>query len=242
MSLDDKLPGHIAIIMDGNGRWATSKGLPRGVGHKSGVKTLRNIVQHCVRRDIAILTVFAFSSENWRRPTQEVDLLLELFLTSLRNEVDDLDKNNIRLLFIGNRDGFPDKLTQLMQDTESRTARNSRLTLVIAANYGGRWDITHACREIASAVSAGKLPVNEVDESLIAAHLSLAGMQDPDLLIRTGGEQRISNYLLWHCAYAELYFCDELWPDFSEESLDKAISWYQGRNRRFGRTNEQLVK
>ena len=233
-------PKHVAIIMDGNGRWATQKGLPRSAGHKTGVSTLRIIVQHCVKRNVEVLTVFAFSSENWNRPHQEVELLMELFLTSLRNEVDELHKNNVLLTFIGNRDGFPEKLTELISTTESRTASNSGLKLVIAANYGGRWDIANACREIANDVSAGKYSLNEINEKKISGYLSLSGFPEPDLFIRTGGEQRISNYLLWQCAYSELYFSDVLWPDFSEDHFDEAIEWYRGRQRRFGRTDGQV--
>jgi undecaprenyl diphosphate synthase len=239
MNNNKGLPGHVAIIMDGNGRWAQQRGMPRGSGHKAGVTTLRDIVQHCIRRKIAVLTVFAFSSENWSRPRQEVDLLMELFLTSLRSEVDDLHKNNISLGFIGNRAGFPDKLQKLITLSESRTAMNTGMKLIIAANYGGRWDITRACEQIAQAVSDGRLQAMDIDEDLVRSHLSLTDLPDPDLFIRTGGEQRISNYLLWHCAYTELYFTDLLWPDFSPAEFDNALVWYEGRQRRFGRIDEQ---
>jgi undecaprenyl diphosphate synthase len=234
-----KVPRHVAIIMDGNGRWALQRSLPRGAGHRTGVKTLRSIVEHSARRKIEVLTVFAFSSENWNRPRQEVDLLMELFLSSLRSEVDDLHDNNIKLRFIGDRGGFPAKLNQLIDATEARTGGNTGLQLVIAANYGGRWDITRACKRIVDAIVAKKLEAGDINESLIHRYLSLGDLPDPDLFIRTGGEQRISNYLLWHCAYTELYFTDVLWPDFTTEVFDNALQWFEGRQRRFGRLQEQ---
>jgi undecaprenyl diphosphate synthase len=240
MTQTQKNPRHIAIIMDGNGRWATQRGLPRSAGHKTGVSTLRKIVQHCVKREIEVLTVFAFSSENWNRPAQEVNLLMELFLTSLRDEVDDLHKNNVLLTFIGDRDAFSKKLTGLIDITETKTANNSGLKLVIAANYGGRWDITNACKAIAGKCKQGKIDSNDIDEPMVSTHLALAGFPELDLFIRTGGEQRISNYLLWQCAYSELYFCEVLWPDFSEAHFDEALNWFVSRRRRFGRTDEQL--
>ena len=237
MSRDDNsIPRHVAIIMDGNGRWATHKGLPRGAGHKAGVTALRNIVQHSVRKNIEVLTVFAFSRENWYRPRQEVELLMELFLTALRNEVDDLHENNINLRFIGNRDEFPDGLKKMISDSEKKTSGNTGMKLLVAANYSGRWDITNACINLAKGVKAGELKIDNIDETKFAENLSLAGMPDPDLLIRTGGEQRISNYLLWHCAYTELYFADVLWPDFSIDEYEQALLWFEGRQRRFGRT------
>lgn len=234
------VPKHIAIIMDGNGRWAVQRGLPRGAGHKAGVKALRGIVEHSARRHIEILTVFAFSSENWNRPRQEVDLLMELFLTSLRNEIDDLHGNNISLKFIGDREKFPLKLRELITATEVKTGNNTGLKLIIAANYGGRWDITQACKRIVLEAVNHKLAPADIKESLIQQHLALDGMPDPDLFIRTGGEQRISNYLLWQCAYTELYFSEVLWPDFTNEVFDQALQWYEGRQRRFGRTGDQV--
>jgi len=235
-----KVPKHVAIIMDGNGRWASQRGLPRGAGHKAGVKVLRGIVEHCARIGIEVLTVFAFSSENWNRPRQEVDLLMELFLTSLKSEVDDLHKNNIMLKFIGDREEFPGKLKELISVTETKTGNNSGLKLVIAANYGGRWDITRACKRIVDNVVNNVMDPADIDEFTIHKYLSLGDLPDPDLFIRTGGEQRISNYLLWYCAYSELYFTEVLWPDFSGEVFDKALQWFEGRQRRFGRTGEQL--
>lgn len=240
MNKFQKVPQHVAIIMDGNGRWAQQRSLPRGAGHKAGVTTLRSTVQHCIRREIKVLTVFAFSSENWSRPRHEVDLLMELFLTALRSEVDDLHRNNVRLTFIGNREGFPDKLIKLISSSESKTETNTGLKLVIAANYGGRWEITRACQQIAEAVRQGQLQSAEIDENLMSQYLAFPGIPEPDLLIRTGGEQRISNYLLWHCAYSELYFTDLLWPDFDDTALDTALSWFESRQRRFGRTSEQV--
>ncbi len=240
MSRDDNsLPRHVAIIMDGNGRWATSKGLPRGAGHKAGVTTLRNIVQHSARKKIEILTVFAFSRENWYRPRQEVEMLMELFLTALRNEVDELHENNIQLEFIGKRDEFPDGLKKMIRESENKTSGNTGMKLLVAANYSGRWDITNACINIAGSVNDGKLKVDKIDETTLTDSLSLSGLPDPDLLIRTGGEQRISNYLLWHCAYTELYFCEVLWPDFNIDEFEQALHWYEGRQRRFGRTDIQ---
>ena len=239
-SVNHTVPQHIAIVMDGNGRWASQCNLPRRSGHKAGVKTLRKIVEHCVSIKLQVLTVFAFSSENWHRPKEEVDFLMELLLISLREEVDDLHKNNVRLQFIGNREEMPSKLSELMAQTEAMTKDNTGLSLVIAANYGGRWDITQACRQIAQQVKSGLRDSSDITEELIKQHLSLANFPEPDLFIRTGGEQRFSNYMLWQCAYSEIYFCDELWPEFTSEVFDRALGWYVGRQRRFGRTNEQI--
>ncbi|MEJ2761280.1 MAG: isoprenyl transferase [Gammaproteobacteria bacterium] len=234
------LPQHIAIIMDGNGRWAAQRGLPRAAGHKAGVKTLRRVVEDCAQRGIGYLTVFAFSSENWQRPRQEVQLLLDLFISSLEEQVDDLHAHGVRLVFIGERSAFPSKLQDAIARSEAKTAGNTGLALNVAANYGGRWDITRACREILAEVLDGRLPPETVDEDVFARHLNLAGLPEPDLFIRTGGERRISNYLLWQLAYSELYFCDALWPDFTPAVLEAALAWYAGRQRRFGRIEEQL--
>jgi len=242
MSDFQKFPRHVAIIMDGNGRWAQNRGLPRGAGHKAGVSALRAIVEYSARCQIEALTVFAFSSENWHRPRQEIDLLVELFLTSLRNEVDELHKNNIRLKFIGERSAFPDKLQQQMYDSELKTAGNAGLTLVIAANYGGRWDILNACKHVVADTSNGILPVSDINETALRQHLSLSDLPDPDLLIRTGGEQRLSNYLLWHCAYTEIYFCEVLWPDFNTDVFESALKWFEGRERRFGRVDDNKAR
>lgn len=235
------LPAHIAIIMDGNGRWAQQRHLPRAAGHQSGVRTLRKIIEHSVALGLPCLTVYAFSSENWRRPENEVSLLMDLFMTSLREEVEDLHANGVSLKFIGNREDFPGKLIQAMNEAESKTGGNTKMILNIAADYGGRWDITRACQLIAQEVSAGELSPGEVNEDHVAGKLCLAGLPEPDLFIRTGGESRISNYLLWQLAYTELYFTDVLWPDFTTGELDKAIAWFNQRQRRFGQTSEQVA-
>lgn len=232
------IPRHIAIIMDGNGRWANQRNLPRSSGHRAGVKALKTIVEYSGQIRVDYLTVFAFSSENWQRPQKEVRMLMDLFITSLRDEVEELHKNNVRLSFIGNREAFPSKLKQSIDASESLTRDNNGLHLIIAANYGGRWDITRACKGIMAKVARGELNASDIDESLIADHLCLKDAPDPDLFIRTGGEQRVSNFLLWQCAYSELYFCEQLWPDFTPEELDRALQWYAGRARRFGRIDE----
>ncbi len=234
------IPRHIAIIMDGNGRWARQRHKPRVSGHRTGVATLRHIVEHAARRGVEVLTVFAFSSENWQRPRPEVRLLLDLFLKSLQQEVERLHENRVRLLFIGDRSAFDDELRQAIEAAEARTADNDGLRLAIAANYGGRWDILNAARRLARAVAEGQIAPDAVEESDLQAGLSLADLPQPDLFIRTGGEQRISNFLLWQLAYTELYFTDSLWPDFGEAELDQAIDWFASRQRRFGRTGEQL--
>ena len=228
------LPGHISIIMDGNGRWATQRGLPRAAGHREGVRALRAIVEHCVRMGVGTLSVFAFSSENWNRPRDEVGLLLELFMHALNEQVESLHQNGVNLRFVGDRAGFPETLRQTLHAAERRTAGNTALLLLVAANYGGRWDLVQACRKLAQQAGAGALDPNQIDEELLAANLSLAGVPPPDLFIRTGGEQRISNYLLWDLAYAELYFSDVPWPEFTPEHLDQALRWYARRVRRFG--------
>ena len=234
------LPAHVAIIMDGNGRWARQRGLPRPAGHREGVKTVRRMVETCRQEGIQVLTLFAFSSENWRRPSTEVKLLLELFATTLQREVDSLHRNGVRIRFIGDRSAFPARLRKMMETAEATTAENDGLVLVIAVNYGGRWDITQATRRIVRRVAEGELDPDSIDESLLAEHLSLADLPEPDLFIRTGGEQRISNFLLWQLAYTELYFTDVLWPDFDAERFREALAWFAGRQRRFGHTGEQV--
>ena len=234
------LPKHIAIIMDGNGRWAKQRGMPRIAGHRSGVKALRNIVEYASSIDIKALTVYAFSSENWQRPKQEVSLLMELFMSSLKQEINNLHQNNIRLHFIGNKSEFPDKLQTYIQDSEKKTEGNTGLQFNVAANYGGHWDVKQALVKIIQQVQSGKLTLDDVTEQTIANHVELNELPLPDLFIRTGGEKRVSNFLLWQLAYTELYFSDCLWPDFSTDELDKAIDWYQGRERRYGRISEQL--
>ncbi len=241
MSKAVNIPRHVAIIMDGNGRWAKARHLPRAVGHKRGLNATRDIVQACAERGVEFLTVFAFSSENWQRPEEEVSSLMELFLTALKGEVDKLIKNNIRLRFIGDADGFSEKLRKRISDAETRTAPGSKMQFLVAANYGGRWDITEAARAAARDIQQGRIAEQDLSADYIAARLSTAGIPEPDLFIRTGGEQRISNFLLWQLAYTELYFTDVLWPDFSAQDLDKAFEEYANRQRRFGRTGEQVM-
>jgi len=230
------VPQHIAIIMDGNGRWARNRLMPRVAGHRKGVEALRGVIRGCAERGVSHLTVFAFSSENWRRPQEEVTLLMELFLRALENEVAKLHENGIRFRVIGDLSGFSERIQTLIRDAEALTRHNTRLTFTVAANYGGRWDIVQAVKKLMlSGVSAGA--VNEVT---LAEQLSMGELPEPDLFIRTGGEQRISNFLLWQLAYTELYFTDALWPDFNAAALDAAIASYRSRERRFGRTSEQV--
>ncbi|MFK5894445.1 MAG: isoprenyl transferase [Pseudomonadota bacterium] len=231
---------HISIIMDGNGRWAKKCFLPRFAGHKAGLNAVRSIVKYCVETKLDYLTLFAFSSENWRRPKKEVSLLMDLFATALGSEVKKLDKNNIKLNIIGNLSQFSPKLQEKIQKAIELTSANDGLTLTIAANYGGRWDITQAVKKIAGQIKSGHIKVAEIDESLIESNLLTHNIPEPDLFIRTGGEQRISNFLLWHLAYSEFFFTDTLWPDFDSELLSEAISSYYSRQRRFGRTGDQL--
>lgn len=233
-------PRHVAIIMDGNGRWARQRGRPRAAGHQAGFRTTRDIVEACGKQQIEALTLFAFSSENWKRPQQEVGLLMDLFLRALKSEVNSLCDNNVRIRFIGERGAFQPKLQHEMDNAEQLTTDNTGLNLAIAVNYGGRWDIVNAARQLAFQVKAGKLDPETIDIDTFSAHVSLSEITEPDLFIRTGGEKRISNYLLWHLAYTELYFTDVLWPDFSEFELNNALEFYAGRQRRFGRTGEQV--
>jgi undecaprenyl diphosphate synthase len=230
------VPRHIAIIMDGNGRWAKKRFLPRVAGHKRGVETVRDIVKSCASMGVGYLTLFAFSSENWRRPQDEVSFLMQLFMSALENEVAKLHNNNIRFKLIGDRARFDAPIIQAIDRGEALTAHNTGLTLTIAANYGGRWDILEATRR---ALAAG-VAAADLTEAALTPHLSMAYAPEPDLFIRTGGEERISNFLLWQLAYSELFFTDELWPDFGPESLEKAVLSYQNRERRFGRTSEQV--
>ncbi|MFA5627902.1 MAG: polyprenyl diphosphate synthase [Thiohalomonadaceae bacterium] len=234
------LPRHVAIIMDGNGRWARKRGMPRFAGHKAGMDSVRAMVKSCLTQGISHLTLFAFSSENWRRPAEEVGLLMNLFMTALDIEVKKLHRHGVRLRVIGNCSAFAPELQQRITKAEELTAKNSALTLIIAANYGGRWDIAEACRALAVRVSQGELAADEITPELIESQLSLAGLPEPDLFIRTGGEQRISNFLLWQLAYTELYFTPLLWPEFGEEAFAAALESFAGRQRRFGRTGEQV--
>ncbi len=233
------IPRHIAIIMDGNGRWARQRLMPRVAGHKRGTESVREVVKACIERGVEHLTLFAFSSENWRRPEAEVSVLMELFVLALEREVEKLHKNGVRLRIIGELERFGPRLSQLIADGAELTRGNTRLTLNVAANYGGRWDILQAVNQLMQERSGSHEPINEVD---LASRLCLADTPEPDLFIRTGGERRISNFLLWQLAYTELYFTDTLWPDFDAKALDAAIASYQKRERRFGRTSEQLVE
>jgi undecaprenyl diphosphate synthase len=232
-----RIPHHIAIIMDGNGRWAKQRFMPRAAGHQRGGESLREVVKACRDLGVEYLTVFAFSSENWRRPAEEVSFLMSLFLKMLEREVNKLHENNICVKIIGDRSRFDDQLKQTMQEAEQLTANNSALTLTIAANYGGRWDVMHAVQAMLKEHPHLAQTFSEAD---LQPYLSMCDAPEPDLFIRTGGEQRISNFLLWQLAYTELYFTDILWPAFDRKELDKAIASYQKRERRFGRTSEQL--
>jgi undecaprenyl diphosphate synthase len=226
--------------MDGNGRWAEQRSLPRAAGHRAGTRTVRSTIEHSVRRGVTALTLFAFSSENWQRPAEEVGLLMRLFLESLDREVAELDANGVRLRFIGDRSRLAPALVEGMTAAEARTAHHGRLDLVVAVAYGGRWDLTQAAQRLAGNCVAGTLAPGQLDEAAFAACLSTAGRAEPDLFIRTGGERRISNFLLWDLAYTELWFTDTLWPDFDESTYESALTDFAGRQRRFGRTSTQL--
>lgn len=233
-------PRHVAIIMDGNGRWATARRLPRTAGHIRGVQAVRRAVEYCATNDIPYLTLFAFSSENWRRPAEEVGLLMKLFVKALQKEAVKLHKYNMRLKVVGDLTAFDSKLQDLIKEAEDLTANNTGLTVNIAANYGGRWDIIQAISRMLAA--RPELAKSLVQESDFAPYLCMADMPEPDLFIRTGGERRISNFMIWQLAYTELYFTDKYWPDFSAVDFDEAVSWYTQRERRFGRTSAQLQK
>ena len=237
-----RVPLHVAIIMDGNGRWARQRGLPRTQGHRAGAKTVRAVVEQCIRSGVQVLTLFAFSSENWRRPRYEVDVLLELFLSTLRAEVKRLVEHDVRLRFIGDPGAFSEKLQAQVSEAERATRDNRTLTLQIAANYGGRWDIVQSVRAIARDIAGGVLSPEAVDEHRIAERLSCPDVPEPDLFIRTGGEKRISNFLLWQCAYTELYFSELMWPEFDADAFVVALSDYARRQRRFGLTSEQVTE
>jgi undecaprenyl diphosphate synthase len=234
-------PQHVAIIMDGNGRWARSRGLPRVAGHRASLKVVRRVVEECAQRRIGHLTLFAFSSENWRRPPDEVGMLMGLFLDALVREVENLHRNAVRLRFIGDRAALSPELAGRMHEAELLTAGNTGLGLMVAVAYGGRWDIAQACRALGSDVAAGRLAPAAISETEVGARLALAGIPDPDLLIRTGGEQRLSNFLLWNLAYTEIYFTEVLWPDFNSASLEAALDFFAQRERRFGKTSAQLA-
>ena len=234
-------PRHVAIIMDGNGRWASRRRLPRFAGHKAGVETVKGVVRACGEKGVEVLTLFAFSSENWRRPQEEVGLLMGLFMTALDQQVRKLHEHDIRLRIIGDRSAFSRMLQERIEAAESLTRTNTGLTLVIAANYGGRWDMVEAARTIASRVQAGELTPDQVSPQLVQSLLSLRDFPEPDLFIRTGGEKRVSNFLLWQLAYTELYFTDTLWPDFDRQAFEGALTSFATRQRRFGRTGDQLA-
>ena len=241
MDSESNVPRHIAIIMDGNGRWAQKRFMPRTVGHQAGVKAVRKIVEYCATHNVEVLTLFAFSSENWRRPEAEVSLLMSLFMATLQREINKLDRNSIRLRFIGDRSAFSEKLQQKMAEGEAQTQNNKALTLVVAANYGGHWDICQAFLQMQEKMAVGELKKEDINEQLINQYLSTADLPEPDLFIRTGGEQRVSNFMLWQLAYTELYFTTTLWPDFDQNSLEDAIKSFRSRQRSFGHTGEQVL-
>jgi len=234
------MPSHVAVIMDGNGRWAQRRGLARHAGHRAGVDSVRSIVEQCVSYKISYLTLFAFSSENWQRPQQEVSLLMDLFMSALKREARRLRRNNVRLRVIGDLTAFSEKLVSSIREAEAETSGSGGLLLQVAANYGGRWDITQAVRSLARRVAAGDLDPESITDQSVSAALAFPEVPDPDLFIRTGGEQRLSNFLLWQAAYSELYFTDTLWPDFDTAAFDAALAAFAKRQRRFGRTEDQL--
>ena len=233
-----RVPQHIAIIMDGNGRWAMERGKERSYGHQAGVEAVRRITSEGTRLGVKYLTLYTFSTENWNRPADEVAALMGLVLSSLEDEI--FMKNNVRFRVIGDMERLPEAVRAKLNETMEHTAANTAMTMVVALSYSSKWEITRAVREIAEGVSRGDIKSEDIDDTLISKHMQTAFMPDPDLLIRTGGEVRISNYLLWQITYSELYFCDTYWPDFDEAALQKAIACYQGRQRRFGKTEAQV--
>lgn len=234
----NRIPQHIAIIMDGNGRWATERGKQRSYGHQAGVDTVRKITSECTRLGVKFLTLYTFSTENWSRPADEVAALMGLVLSSLEDEI--FMKNNVRFRVIGDMGRLPAEVRAKLEETMEHTRGNTAMTMVVALSYSSKWEITNAVKDIASDVKAGKIGLDDISEDMISSRLQTNFMPDPELLIRTGGELRISNYLLWQIAYSELYFCDTYWPDFDEECLHKAIANYQNRQRRFGKTEAQV--
>lgn len=235
---NNNIPQHIAIIMDGNGRWATERGKPRSYGHQAGVETVRRITSECTRLGVKYLTLYTFSTENWNRPETEIAALMGLVLSSLEDEI--FMKNNVRFKVIGDIERLPVEVQRKLQETIDHTAGNTAMTMVVALSYSSRWEITKAMKDIAKKAVDGQLSVDDITEDTVSQSLTTASFPDPDLLIRTGGELRISNYLLWQIAYSELYFCDTFWPDFNEADLHKAIADYQHRQRRFGKTGKQV--
>ena len=240
MATDQNIPTHIAVIMDGNGRWARKRALPRHAGHRSGVGAVRETVELAAKRGVSYLTLFAFSSENWSRPREEVSKLMGLFVEALQREVDELHRNNVRLEFIGAREQLQAGLVKKIVSAEAQTRDNTGLRLFVAVAYGGRWDIVKAAQRLAGRAVAGEISAGDIDDAAISSELQLGDVPDPDLLIRTGGEQRISNFLLWNLAYAELWFCDTLWPDFGDKQFDEALGHYAKRQRRYGNTGDQV--
>jgi|TARA_B110001454_G_scaffold67940_1_gene66300 undecaprenyl diphosphate synthase len=241
-AVEGGIPRHVAVIMDGNNRWAKKRFMPGVAGHKAGVDAVRAVVETSVEQGIEVLTLFAFSSENWRRPEIEVNALMQLFIVALEREVKKLHKNNIRLIVMGDKTAFQQKIQNLIAEAEQLTADNDRMTLVIAANYGGQWDIANAAKLIALDVEAGKLKAEDINEQLFHKYTWLNQFPAPDLMIRTGGEERISNFMLWQTAYSEFYFSEALWPDFKQQEYKKALAAFANRVRRFGRTDDQLTK
>ena len=236
----ERIPRHIAVIMDGNGRWAKAKGLPRTAGHQQGVETVKKITEEATRLGVEYLTLYTFSTENWNRPEPEIAALMGLILDHLEDEI--FMKNNVRFRVIGDLERIPEQVRVRLHECMERTKKNEKMTMVIALSYSSRWELTHAMRQLAEKVKNGSLQPTGITEESIQECLATSFMPDPDLLIRTGGELRISNYLLWQCAYSEFYFCDTYWPDFDEKELRKAIADYQSRERRFGKTGEQVAK
>ncbi|NBC46862.1 MAG: di-trans,poly-cis-decaprenylcistransferase [Gammaproteobacteria bacterium] len=237
-----RVPAHVAIIMDGNGRWARQRGLPRTQGHRAGAKSVRAVVEQGLRSGVEVLTLFAFSSENWRRPRSEVNTLLELFMNTLKVEVKRLVEHDVRLRFIGELSAFSHRLQRQMAEAEAATQDGKALLLQIAANYGGRWDVVQSVQSLSRDVAEGRLRPEDIDETAIASRLCTGGFPEPDLFIRTGGEKRVSNFLLWQCAYAELYFSDLMWPEFDADAFVAALKDFGRRQRRFGRTGEQITE
>lgn len=235
------VPRHLAIIMDGNNRWARQRGLPGGEGHRAGEQAVQALIRAAAERGIEVVTLYAFSSENWRRPQEEVNHLMGLFLQALAGRVAELHENRVRLRFIGERSAFSEALQQGMDEAEALTRNNDRMTVVVAVNYGGQWDIAAAARRLAAQVAAGQLQPEQITDARLGAEVCLADLPPPDLLIRTGGEQRLSNFLLWQAAYSEFWFTPVLWPDFDATTLDQALAEYAGRQRRFGRSGEEVA-
>ncbi len=240
--LIEKLPQHVAIVMDGNGRWAENRGLPRIEGHRAGVKAVKGVVQSCIEKGIPCLSLFAFSSENWSRPAEEVEFLMQLFLDSLKQELNELHASGIRLCFTGDRSLLSESLQQQMHEAETRTFKNQKLILNIVINYGGKWDILNAVKKAVKAVQSGELDINKLDEERFSSYLNTSQLPDPDLFIRTSGELRISNFFLWQLAYTELYFTDIHWPDFSAAAFEKALDSFSQRKRRYGHISQKEIK